>query len=196
MSLGNGVRRETRACWRRTALAWLVVAVQAVGASPDALAQETPTLFKWSYGDGGEGGPNLDEPLVTDRPDFTEASSTGGMGVVQLESGYTYTYDNDAVGSSKQHSFPEALLRVGVLADWLELRFDWNYGEVTTTQFGVSRDVATGAEDLGLGVKLGLTGQEGILPEMALIVQSSVPTGSREFTADEMLPGVSWLYGW
>ncbi|HUE70669.1 MAG TPA: hypothetical protein VMP01_07245, partial [Pirellulaceae bacterium] len=42
------------------------------------------TLFQWSYGNSFSGGPNLDEPLVTDRPDFTEASSTVGRGVLQL----------------------------------------------------------------------------------------------------------------
>jgi len=157
---------------------------------------DAPTLMQWGYGDGGDGGPNLNEPLVTDRPDFTEASSTVGRGVMQLESGYTYVYDSDSTGSFKAHSFPEALLRVGVLADWLELRVAWNYAEETTTQFGGGRDLATGSEDLYLGVKLGLTGQEGILPEMAILPQMTVPTGSGDFTADEVLPGLNWLYGW
>jgi hypothetical protein len=55
---------------------------------------------------------------------------------------------------------------------------------------------ATGAEDLYLGLKLGLTPQEGILPEMALMPQMTVPTGADEFTADLVLPGINWLYGW
>ena len=157
---------------------------------------QAPTLFSWNYGEGGPGGPDLNEPLISDRPDFTEASSTVGAGVMQLEGGYTYAYDSDAVGSTKSHSFPETLLRVGVLADWLELRCAWNYAEETVTEYGVSRTLSTGAEDLYLGIKFGLTGQEGILPEMALITQMDVPTGSSEFTADEVLPGIVWLYGW
>ena len=52
--------------------------------------------MQWSYGTSFSGGPDLDEPLVTDRPDFTEASSTVGRGVAQLEFGYTYTYNDDA----------------------------------------------------------------------------------------------------
>src|SRR5688572_5047194 len=44
------------------------------------------TLMQWSYGTSFEGGPpGPDEPLATDRPDFTEASVTVGRGVVQLE---------------------------------------------------------------------------------------------------------------
>jgi hypothetical protein len=154
------------------------------------------TLFSWNYGEGGEGGPNLDEPIITDRPDFTEASVTVGLGVVQLEGGYTYIYDSDANGSTRTHSYPETLLRVGVLADWFELRVGWSYFEETNTVFGVGRDTASGSDDLYLGMKFALTGQEGILPEMALVPQTRVPTGSDEFTADEMLPGLNWLYGW
>jgi hypothetical protein len=157
---------------------------------------DAPTLLQWGYGDGGDGGPKLDEPLVSDRPDFTEASSTVGRGVMQLEGGYTYAYDSDAAGSVKSHSFPETLLRVGVLADWIELRMAWNYAEETTHEFGVSQTHLTGSEDLYLGVKWGLTGQAGILPEMAVITQMTVPTGASGFTADETLPGIVWLYGW
>lgn len=183
-------RRCRRACL------WIMAAAFLAPCIAEPCRAQAPTLFQWNYGDGGPGGPNLDEPLITDRPDFTEASSTVGRGVVQLEGGYTYFYDSDAAGSTKRHSFPEALLRVGVLADWFELRFGQNYVEETTTQFGASRSVATGAEDLYLGFKLGLTGQEGILPEMALVGQATVPTGSDDFTSDETLPGLNWLYGW
>ena len=54
----------------------------------------------------------------------------------------------------------------------------------------------TGAEDLYLGFKIGLTPQEGILPEMALIPQMTVPTGSAPFNNNQLLPGVNWIYGW
>ncbi len=154
------------------------------------------TLMQWSYGTSFEGGPELDEPLVTDRPDFTEASVTVGHGVAQVEMGYTYTYDDTATESTRSHSYPETLLRVGTLAEWFELRAAWNYAEERTNEFGVGSDNASGAEDLYLGVKLALTPQECILPETALILQMTVPTGSSEFTADEVLPGFNYLYGW
>ena len=153
------------------------------------------TLLQWSYGTSFSGGPDLDEPLVTDRPDFTEASVTVGRGVAQLEFGYTYTYDEEAGDRVKSHSYPETLLRVGVLAEWLELRFGWNYAEESTRVGGVTTN-ASGAEDLYLGLKLALTPQEGILPETAIMPQMTVPTGSGDFTADEVLPGVNWLYSW
>lgn len=161
-----------------------------------AHAQYGPgTLMQWGYGEA-EGGPNLSEPLVTDRPDFTEASVTVGVGVVQVEGGYTFTYDDGNGSEVNEHSFPELLLRTGVLADWLELRVGWNWGNSAETVFGAGDENLSGAEDLYLGMKLALTPQCGCLPETGAIVQMTVPTGSPEFTAHEVLPGVSYLYGW
>lgn len=153
------------------------------------------TLLQWSYGTSFEGGPDLYEPLVTDRPDFTEASVTVGYGVAQVESGYTFTYDSDGGDRVTNHSYPETLLRIGMFAEWFELRIDWNYQEETFEVGGVENTIS-GADDLGLGVKFALTPQEAILPETAIIFQLSVPTGSAEFTADEILPGFNYLYGW
>src|SRR5688500_11339184 len=53
------------------------------------------TLLQWAHGVDDEGGPpGRDEPLASDRPDFTEASTTVGRGVCQLEMGYTYIHDS------------------------------------------------------------------------------------------------------
>ncbi len=149
------------------------------------------TLMQWSAGNSFSGGPDLDAPLVTDRPDFTEASSTVGRGVAQLEFGYTYSHDNDGTNRTIGHSVGEPLLRYGVFADWLELRVAWNYADEQVN--GVS---SSGSEDLYLGFKIGLTPQEGILPEMAIIPQMTVPTGANAFSADEVLGGVNWIYAW
>ncbi len=169
----------------------LVIALACFLSCTDLCRADSPTLMRWGSAPCVEGGPDLDEPLVTDRPDFTEASSTVGLGVVQLEVGYTYVFDNDGATQTIGHSYPEPLLRVGLLREWLELRVGWNYA--TEVVNGV-RD--SGSEDLYLGFKIGLTPQVGILPEMALIPQMTVPTGADGFTADETLPGLNWVYGW
>ena len=153
------------------------------------------TLFQWSYGNSFSGGPDLSEPLVTDRPDFTEASSTVGRGVAQIEFGYTYTYNNDAGVRDVSHSVGEPLLRYGVLADWLELRIAV-FPASTNTSTGAMRASNSGVEDLLLGLKIGLTPQEGILPETALIPQMTVPSGSSAFTNNQVLPGAIWIYAW
>jgi hypothetical protein len=155
------------------------------------------TLFHWSQcASFEEGSPGRDEPLVTDRPDFTEASTTVGRGVAQLEFGYTYGYDDDGTVQTCTHSSPEVLLRLGVLAEWLELRVACNYGDAEQTPNVGPANSASGAEDLYLGFKIGLTPQAGLLPEMALIPQMTVPTGQADTTSGEVLPGVNWLYGW
>ena len=169
------------------------VAAQEEGQEESKPSSSEPrkTLLQWSYGTSFEGGPDLTEPLVTDRPDFTESSSTVGRGVLQLESGYTYTFDDEGTQKTIGHSFPETLFRYGIFAEWLEARLGWNYAYQRIDAAEVS-----GAEDLYLGFKIGLTPQEGILPEMALVPQTTVPTGARAFTADRLLPGLNWLYSW
>jgi hypothetical protein len=170
------------------------------GVGPNGYARPlfTPrkTLLQWSYGTSFEGGPPpRDEPLVTDRPDFTEASTTVGLGVAQVEYGYTYLFDREGGERTIAHSYPEMLWRIGMLAEWFELRIGWNYAEERIASGGIETR-ASGAEDLYLGIKLGLTPQEGILPEMALIPQINVPTGGRAFTAGKTMPGINWVYSW
>lgn len=154
----------------------------------------SPTLLRWNSDAEPIGGPpGMDEPLASDRPDFTEASCTVGRGVVQLEMGYSYLFDDQGGTQVRAHSYPETLLRVGVLAEWLELRAGWTYAADSIRGVTGTND---GHEDLYVGLKLGLTQQQGILPEMALMPQMTVPTGSRIYTNDRALPGVNWLYGW
>lgn len=156
-------------------------------------------VFLWGRGDGGEtknATEKLAEPLVTDRPDFTNSAATVGLGLVQIEEGYTYAYDANSIGSTVSHSYPETLLRVGLLAEWLEARVGWNYAAVGNTEFGAGKTDGSGSDPLYLGVKLALTGQEDFLPAMGMLVQMSVPTGPADVGGDETLPGLAWLYGW
>ena len=153
------------------------------------------TLLQWATGNNVTGGPDLSEPLVTDRPDFTEASSVVGLGVTQLEMGYTFVYNDDRGERVETHSFGEPLLRTGILANWFELRL----AVFPLTQRAMTRamsDATSGVSDVYVGAKIGLTPQDGILPEMALIPQTFMPTGSAGFTSDRWEPGVNWIYAW
>jgi hypothetical protein len=162
----------------------------------EELAEQPPTLFRWNSSAEPQGGPpSMEEPLASDRPDFTEASCTVGRGVVQIETGYTYFFDNDGATQLVSHSYPEMLLRVGVFADWLELRAAWNYGVEQQSRHDL-RQSSSGAEDLYLGAKIGLTQQQGWWPEMALMPQATMPIGAGTFTGEQFLPGLNWLYGW
>jgi hypothetical protein len=154
------------------------------------------TLLQWSYGTTFSGGPaGLDEPLIGDRPDFTESPNTVGLGVTQIEMGYTYTHDEDPTTSVKSSTYPEILVRHGIFAEWLELRIGWSYAEEETIT-GLVRNRVSGSEDLSLGLKIGLTPQECLLPAMALIPEMTLPTGDNNLTADEVLPNLIWVYAW
>ncbi len=217
ISLGNHFMIASRSYVSRSLL--LVLALLTLGNkswTPAVQAQEPPTadgstdfldmtdetssrktLMQWSYGTSFAGGPaGRDEPLISDRPDFTEASTTVGRGVAQVEMGYTYYSNSDNGVRTRSHSYPEMLWRIGFLADWLEFRIAYNAaGSEALSPLG-GRITASGSEDLYLGFKLGLTLQQGILPEMALIPQMTVPTGSNAFTTGLVMPGLNWLYGW
>src|SRR6516162_2656549 len=141
--------------------------------------------------DKGKEGSDGEERLDADRPHFPEATTTVGKGRAILESGYTFTQKGDSFLS---HSGPEALLRVGMFADWFEFRIGQNFLHQRQTA-GVTT-TASGAQDLYLGVKLGLTEQHGWLPATVVIPQMTVPTGSAEVTARKVLPGVNVDFGW
>lgn len=153
------------------------------------------TLFLWTSYSDATGGPDLSEPLVTDRPDFTEASVTVGEGVAQLEFGYTYTYNNSVGVSSRTQSAGEPLLRYGMFRNWFEFRLGVFPIAERTRQPGISRSIY-GLEDLYLGTKIALTPQVCAYPEMAIIFQTTVPTGRDAFSNNEMLHGINWLYSW
>ncbi len=151
------------------------------------------TLFSWNHHCPPSSGGG--DTIATDRPDFTEASSTVGRGRIQFEMGYTYTWDDDGVTSLREHSLPELLIRIGLLAEWLEFRVGGNFLDETTFAGG-GRTNASGGDDLYLGIKLALTEQCGWLPEMAILPQTSAPIGDVAFSANEFLPGINWLYSW
>ena len=120
--------------------------------------------------------------LDPDRPHFPEASTTVGLGHAVLEGGYTYMQR----GSSVTQTYPEALLRVGMFAEWFEFRIGQSF---------IDRDRESGRQDLYLGVKVQLIDQKDFVPQIAIIPQLTVPTGGGA-TAGRVLPGVNIDCGW
>jgi hypothetical protein len=147
-------------------------------------------------GNSGDQPPTGDEEkkrIDPDRPHLPEASTTVGLGRAVLEAGYTY---NTSGGFFPLHSYPEALLRIGVCAEWLELRIAQNVTSQTVDNAGGGRSTESGPTDLQLGLKLALTEQQKCLPESALILQMTVPTGNKEVSSDRVLPGVHYNCTW
>jgi hypothetical protein len=152
---------------------------------------EKSFLLLWPGQDPADAQLDLNDPIVTDRPDFTEASSTVGKGVTQAEMGYTVFYDKSDRQRSTEQTYPELLLRQGVLRDWLELRIAGSFSTIDSSGFS-----PTGFNDIYLGTKLGLIPQMGILPEISLVPQITIPSGSASLSSNRALPGMNTLYAW
>ena len=131
------------------------------------------------------------EPLVTDRPDFTESASTVAPGRFQFELGYTFT----RAGDENRHNFGELLARIGILS-WLE-------GRLGINSFSVLRDPAAdreGLEDLTLAFKSILYRKpeesSAAVPQVALLFGLDLPTGDEEFGSNEVQPGAKTAAEW
>ncbi|MBA4020662.1 MAG: hypothetical protein C0483_26175, partial [Pirellula sp.] len=160
------------------------------------LARPYPkTLLEWADAPEEEEPEEANPRIVTDRPHFAEATSTVGLGRVQVETGYTYFGDDESGTKIQRHSFPETLLRLGILREWFEFRLGYNYF-VENTNTGGIRTRLSGSDDIYLGAKVALVKQSGILPEFTIFPQMRVPTGHPNFTSGQVLPGVNFAYCW
>jgi len=145
-----------------------------------------------------------DAPLVTDRPDFTESTDAVPTGRLQLEGGYTFTFDREGPDRVRGHTAPELLLRVG-LAENFELRLGWegytwseeqSAGE-TRSGRRVTRETWTqGGHDVSLGIKYKLLEQDGAIPHFGVIAEMSVPSGSTVVSSGDVEPGVVLLWAY
>jgi hypothetical protein len=133
-----------------------------------------------------------DDRLDPDRPHLPEAATAVGVGRAMLESGYTFTSN---AGAFRSDSLPEALLRFGVIADWLELRVGQNFSRERRVEMG-NASISAGFQDLYLGAKFALTEQRGLIPAIAVIPQGTLPTGSSSQTAHLVLAGVNADFAW
>jgi hypothetical protein len=128
------------------------------------------------------------DPIVTDRPDFTESAAVPGRGRVQVEGGWTV----EESGQARAHSLGEILVRIG-LGDRFEARIE--PGSWTTADDG-DADVS-GLDDAGLGVKVLLLEEiPPARPAVAVLLSSSVPTGDDEIGSPEWQPEARLALGW
>lgn len=132
----------------------------------------------------------LTDPIVTDRPDFTESVETVPRGWVQVEGGYTASRGDGVT----EHTAGELLLRAG-LAERVELRV----GLPSYTVAGRGDARVTGLGDASLGAKVALWGGDSLrawAPRTSLIVATSLPTGHRDLRAPAAVPEAKLALGW
>jgi hypothetical protein len=132
-----------------------------------------------------------EERIETERHDFTQSTVTVGRGVAQVEAGYTYFYNDRNEEIEQSHTLPEVMLRLG-LSDDIEFRIRWNYA----WRFIDEAEDPEGGEDLRWALKLGMTDQKGPLPESALEIRFTAPTGGSAWTTERVEFGLDYIYGW
>lgn len=188
-----------------TKFRWMVVASACLLMVAEAFATDTSpddpkpieSLFEWTVGDPNWTSPAVErERIVTDRPHVSEATSTVGLGHIQLETGYSFFSDSAGGTRTQTHSFPEPLLRWGIFAEWFELRLGYNYLIETQNPAVGPQTRQAGSEDMLLAAKLALAKQRGWLPDLTVFPQMRLPTGAEIFSADQVLPGVNIAYSW
>jgi len=121
-------------------------------------------------------------PISTERPYFSDGTLCVPMGRLQVESGFTFA----KVKGAETKSFGEILFRIP-LSQRLELRiFNLTYGKANVAAGGGS-----GLLDPIAGIKYRfLDGVTGRRPDLAVVVQSSLPWGSNDFRVDRAQPTV------
>ena len=113
--------------------------------------------------------------ISTDRPDQTEASNLVPKNFLQVETGAFYESLEVNSYKNKATTFNTTLLRYGLL-DNLELRLGFDFTEITSEFNGRKLDgKINGFSPMLLGVKLGITEEKGLLPEIAFIGHINVP---------------------
>ncbi len=128
-------------------------------------------------------------PIETDRHDFTQSSRTVGRGVAQVESGYSFFYKDDEEEIDTTHVTPELAFRYGV-TDRVEVKLRFNYA------WRFAHEDADDAEDMRISTKIAILEPAGWIPETALVLRGSVPTGGQAWTTDAFQPGFSLIYTW
>lgn len=114
-------------------------------------------------------------PIVTDRPDATEAPRVVPIGYLQVETGGFYeTFKGDTF-SFDRYVYNTTLLRFGLLSN-LELRLGWNLEEQTTSLNNSNlQNTLRGLSPLLLGVKVAIAKENGSMPEIGVIGHIFLP---------------------
>lgn len=147
----------------------------AIALTPPALAQPPETA----------------PAISTDRPGQATPPGILTPGSIQLEAGVQYTGDReDVVGEPTGPvtlSLPGALVRVGVFTN-AELRIGLEYRSLTIAAPPAADTTISGAASVSIGTKVGITAEDGAVPEMALALTLALPVGSDAFRPAAVAP--------
>lgn len=127
------------------------------------------------------------EPLITDRPDFTESADIVLAGRIQVEGGVTYTRSGDAHDTT----YGELLVRVP-----LNARSEVRLGVPSHIRARAAGARDSGWDDAALGIKYQLSPGGKGRPTTSLLFNSTLPTGSRSIAEHRYQPEAKLCLGW
>lgn len=128
-------------------------------------------------------------PIITDRPDQTEASATVPKGFFQIETGAMVETDKNAGVKFQAITYNTTLLKYG-LTDRFELRIIQEYAKSKID--GIS--VANGAGPISLGTKIAMLEEKGMLPQMSFMAHITQRTGTSEYKPSHVVPDFRFLF--
>jgi len=129
--------------------------------------------------------------MVTDRPDQTESTPLVTPGRWQVEMGWTHAETASGAATLAGDALPETLLRVGLIADRVELRLIHAGWGMEALRPGGS--LGSGLNDGAVGFKFGLLKEAALRPDVSLNVHTSVPIGAKDRTSDRFDPDFRFL---
>jgi hypothetical protein len=136
--------------------------------------------------------------IATDRPGFGDSTSIAPLRHLQLETGYTFTFRSRDGVETQTHNGPEALARIGLMDDRLELRlgtsgYVWSRSDNAA---GGGFESVEGFSDIYAGFKLKLIDQDGLVPRLAFEAITTVGTGSRSVSNRDLEPTIKLIGSW
>jgi hypothetical protein len=145
-----------------------------------------------------------EQPLTisTNRPSFDDTTGIVPIGHVQLETGYTFTFRHRDGVETQTHDGPEALLRIPLMDDRLELQLGWTGYVYSRTNSGSGFNSVDGFSDVTAGLRLKVIDENGWVPRICLQAATTVGLGSNDVSNQDVEPvfKLIWSYdlgkGW
>jgi hypothetical protein len=153
-----------------------------LAASPRLAAQSTDAAQSNGAAD------SLPGPIVTDRPTDSASPLLVPRHSFQLEAGYKFSHFVNDSGSTDVQVFPDLLARYGITKK-VEARLA---AAGLTIESGAEAK-PTGFSDISVGAKIFLADESGGRPQMALLVDVSLPVGQSDQTSGYAIPKVLFL---
>ena len=132
-------------------------------------------------------------PISTDRPGQSTPPGILTPGYVHLEAGFQLAGDKTGEGNTEittqALSEPAGLIRIGLLKT-MELRISTEFRSVKTTFGGSAGGDTTisGLVGISLGTKVGISQEDGAIPETALLLTLGLPEIGSEAFVRQVLP--------